>query len=174
MELANKAGGEQPMFRSVLVAAGILALASPAFAQGMGQNQPPNQWVMNCNTERGLDCTVSNMIDGGPNNLLGTFLIVSYSVAYTTLTVVGDGVGKRASLQVDGNPFVSTDICAGGGECSYVQGKSAELLQQMRSGSQIVVQVSLGDGTMAGPFQQSLAGFEAQYRRAVEAQQRRR
>ena len=54
----------------------------------MGQNQPPNQWVMNCNYERGKDCTVSAMIDGGPNNVLGTFLIVSYSVAYTTLAVV--------------------------------------------------------------------------------------
>ena len=161
------------MFRSVLVAVGMLALASPAVAQGMGQNQPPDQWVMNCNTERGLDCTVSNMIDGGPNNLLGTFLIVSYSAAYTTLTIVGDGVGRRASLQVDGNPFISTEICAGTGECSYVQEKSAELLQQMRSGSQIVVQISLQDDTMAGPFKQSLAGFEAQYRRAVQAQQRR-
>lgn len=161
------------MFRSVLVAVGMLALASPAVAQGMGQNQPPDQWVMNCNTERGLDCSVSNMIDGGPNNLLGTFLIVSYSAAYTTLTIVGDGVGKRASLQVDGNPFISTEICAGTGECSYVQEKSAELLQQMRSGSRIVVQISLQDDTMAGPFKQSLAGFEAQYRRAVQAQQRR-
>lgn len=162
------------MFRSVLVAAGILALASPVAAQGMGQNQPPDQWVMNCNTERGLDCTVSNMIDGGPNNLLGTFLIVSYSVAYTTLSIVADGVGQRASLQVDGNPFISTELCAGGGICSYVQEKSAELLQQMRTGSQIVVQVSLQNDSMAGPFQQSLAGFEAQYRRAVEAQQRGR
>ena len=161
------------MFRSVLVAVGMLALASPAVAQGMGQNQPPDQWVMNCNTQRGLDCSVSNMIDGGPNNLLGTFLIVSYSAAYTTLTIVGDGVGKRASLQVDGNPFISTEICGGSGECSYVQEKSAELLQQMRSGSQIVVQISLQDDTMAGPFKQSLAGFETQYRRAVQAQQRR-
>lgn len=161
------------MFRSVLVAVGMLALASPAVAQGVGQNQPPDQWVMNCNTQRGLDCSVSNMIDGGPNNLLGTFLIVSYSAAYTTLTIVGDGVGRRASLQVDGNPFISTDICAGTGECSYVQEKSAELLQQMRKGSQIVVQISLQDDTMAGPFKQSLAGFETQYRRAVQAQQRR-
>lgn len=161
------------MFRSVLVAVGTLAFASQVAAQGMGQNQPPDQWVMNCNTQRGLDCSVSNMIDGGPNNLLGTFLIVSYSAAYTTLTIVGDGVGKRASLQVDGNPFISTEICGGTGECSYVQEKSAELLQQMRKGSQIVVQISLQDDTMAGPFKQSLAGFEAQYRRAVQAQQRR-
>ena len=167
------------MFRSVLVAAGIgilafvTPMASQVAAQGMGQNQPPDQWVMNCNTERGLDCSVSNMIDGGPNNLLGTFLIVSYSAAYTTLTIVGDGVGRRASLQVDGNPFISTEICGGSGECSYVQEKSAELLQQMRKGSQIVVQISLQDDTMAGPFKQSLAGFEAQYRRAVQAQQRR-
>jgi hypothetical protein len=161
------------MMKSLLVALGVLALASPAAAQGMGQNQPPDRWVMNCNTQRGLDCSVSNMIDGGPNNLLGTFLIVSYSAAYTTLTIVGDGVGRRASLQVDGNPFISTDICGGSGECSYVQEKSAELLQQMRKGSQIVVQISLQDDTMAGPFKQSLAGFETQYRRAVQAQQRR-
>ena len=164
------------MFKSVLVAAGLLALvspvASPAMAQGMGQNQSPDQWVMNCNTQRGLDCTVSNMIDGGPNNLLGTFLIVSYSAAYTTLSVVADGVGKRASLQVDGNPFISTEICAGGGICSYVQEKSAELLQQMLTGSQIVVQISTQDDNMAGPFRQSLAGFAAQYRQAVAAQQR--
>jgi hypothetical protein len=151
----------------------MLGFASQVAAQGMGQNQPPDQWVMNCNTERGLDCSVSNMIDGGPNNLLGTFLIVSYSAAYTTLTIVGDGVGRRASLQVDGNPFISTEICGGSGECSYVQEKSAELLQQMRKGSQIVVQISLQDDTMAGPFKQSLAGFETQYRRAVQAQQRR-
>ena len=161
------------MMRFALCAAGALFVASSAMAQGMGQNQPPDRWVMNCNTERGRDCTVSNMIDGGPNNLLGTFLIVSYSAAYTTLTVVGDGVGKRASLQVDGNPFISTEVCAGSGECSYVQEKSAELLQQMRSGSQIVVQISLQDDSMAGPFRQSLAGFDAQYRQAVEAQQRR-
>lgn len=166
------------MFRSILVAAGIIALAgpmaAPVAAQGMGQNQPPDQWVMNCNTERGLDCTVSNMIDGGPNNLLGSFLIVSYSVAYSTLSIVVDGVGQRASLQVDGNPFISTDLCAGGGVCSYVPEKSAQLLQQMRTGSQIVVQASTQSDSMAGPFQQSLAGFEAQYRRAVEAQQRGR
>ncbi|MBX9943853.1 MAG: hypothetical protein K2Y40_07215 [Reyranella sp.] len=166
------------MMRGLFVMLGAAVLASSAAAQGrgpaMGQNQPPDQWVMNCNTERGLDCTVSNMIDGGPNNLLGTFLIVSYSAAYTTLTVVGDGVGKRASLQVDSNPFISTDICGGGGECSYDQEKSAELLQQMRKGSRIVVQISLQNDNMAGPFRQSLAGFEAQYRRAVEAQQRRR
>ena len=166
------------MKRSLFAVLGAVALtsvaASPAAAQGMGQNQPPDQWVMNCNTERGLDCTVSNMIDGGPNNLLGTFLIVSYSAAYTTLTVVGDGVGKRASLQVDGNPFISTDICGGSGECSYDQQKSAELLRQLRAGSQIVVQISLQNDGMAGPFRQSLAGFETQYRRAVEAQRRGR
>lgn len=162
------------MKRCVVAALGFALLASPASAQGFGgQNQPPNQWVMNCNMSKGRDCTVSAMIDGGPDNLLGTFLIVSYSAAYTTLTIVGDGVGRRASLQVDGNPFISTEICGGTGECSYVQEKSAELLQQMRSGSQIVVQISLQDDTMAGPFRQSLAGFETQYRRAVQAQQRR-
>ena len=97
--------------KAVLVAAGFLAVASSASAQGaVGQNQPPDQWVMNCNNSRGRDCTVSAMIDGGPDNLLGTFLIVSYSVAYTTLSVVIDGMGQRASMQVDAYPFVSTSI----------------------------------------------------------------
>ena len=117
----------------------------------MGQNQPPNEWVMNCNYEKGKDCTVSAMIDGGPNNLLGTFLIVSYSVAYTTLTIVADGVGSRASMQVDNWPFVSTSICTGGA-CSYDQGKSAELLQTiLKGGSSITVQLSTQADGMVGP-----------------------
>ncbi len=138
----------------------------------VGQNQPPDQWVMNCNTQSGRDCTVSALIDGGPNNLLGTFLIVSYSVAYTTLTVVVDGVGHGASMQVDWHPWVSTGICSGG-ESSYVQDKSADLLQQMLSGQRIVVQVSMLDDSMTGPLSQSLNGFKTQYERAVRAQRGR-
>jgi invasion protein IalB len=161
------------MKRSVVVALGFALLASSASAQGYGgQNQPPDQWVMNCNTEKGRDCTVSAMIDGGPNNLLGTFLIVSYSVAYTTLTVVADGLGQRASMQVDQWPFVSTTICSGG-ECSYEQGRSAELLDAMLRGSQLTVQLSTSDDGMVGPLTNTLNGFATQYQRAVQAQQRR-
>src|SRR5258707_7348719 len=144
--------------KAVLVSGGLVLLASSASAQGaVGQNQPPNQWVMNCNMERGRDCTVSAMIDGGPNNLLGTFLIVSYSVAYTTLTVVADGMGQRASMQVDQWPFVSTTICSGG-ECSYEQGRSAELLDAMLRGSQLTVQLSTSDDGMVGPLTNTLNG----------------
>src|SRR5260370_13105509 len=97
-------GLSKPMkmaMKSVLAAVGFLTVASSASAQGaVGQNQPPDQWVMNCNTERGRDCTVSAMIDAGPNNLLGTFLIVSYSVAYTTLTVRPDRSCSPSRLPV--------------------------------------------------------------------------
>jgi hypothetical protein len=143
---------EKTMKRSVAAALGLVLLASSASAQGaVGQNQPPNQWVMNCNMERGRDCTVSAMIDGGPNNLLGTFLIVSYSVAYTTLTVVADGTGQRASMQVDQWPFVSTTMCTGG-ECSYEQLRSNDLLQAMLRGSKLTVQLSTIDDGMVGPL----------------------
>ena len=159
--------------KSILVAVGLVALASSASAQSMGgQNQPPDQWVMNCNTEKGRDCTVSAMIDGGPDNLLGTFLIVSYSAAYTTLTVVVDGLGQRASMQVDGYPFISTDICTGGA-CSYEQGKSSQLVQEMLKGQRIHVQASTRDDGMAGPLKMTLNGFAAQYEKAVAAQQGR-
>jgi invasion protein IalB len=159
--------------KSALAAVGFLTVASSASAQGaVGQNQPPDQWVMNCNTERGRDCTVSAMIDGGPDNLLGTFLIVSYSVAYTTLTVVIDGNGQRATMQVDANPFVSTNICTGDA-CSYEQGKSSQLVQEMLTGSRITVQASSQSDSMVGPLNQSLNGFAAQYQRAVQAQQAR-
>jgi hypothetical protein len=161
------------MTRSIVAALGFCLLASSASAQPMGQNQPPNQWVSNCNYEKGKDCTVSAMIDGGPNNLLGTFLIVSYSVAYTTLTVVADGIGQRASMQVDNWPFVSTSICTGGA-CSYDQGKSAELLQTiLKGGSSITVQLSTQADGMVGPLTNTLQGFAAQYERAVRAQQGR-
>ena len=161
------------MKKSIVAALGLSLLASSASAQGpVGQNQPPDQWVMNCNTERGRDCTVSAMIDGGPNNLLGTFLIVSYSVAYTTLTVVVDGNGQRASMQVDQWPFVSTTICSGG-ECSFEQGRSNDLVQAMLRGSQLTVQLSTSDDGMVGPLTNTLNGFAAQYQRAVQAQQGR-
>ena len=165
------------MNRSILAAATAVALglglgSSPSAAQSLGQNQPPNQWVMNCNYERGKDCTVSAMIDGGPDNLLGTFLIVSYSAAYTTLSVVVDGLGSNASMQVDNWPFVTTSICTGG-ICSYTQEKSAELLQTMLKGSSITVQASTQDDGMAGPLTNTLRGFAEQYRRAVAAQRGR-
>jgi hypothetical protein len=160
------------MKQFAVVGLGLCLLAVPTSGQPMGQNQPPNQWVMNCNYEKGKDCTVSAMIDGGPNNLLGTFLIVSYSAAYTTLTVVADGVGSNASMQVDNWPFVSTNICTGGA-CSYTQGKSAELLQTMLKGSSITVQLSTQADGMAGPLTNTLQGFAAQYQRAVRAQQGR-
>lgn len=160
------------MTRSIAAALGFCLLASSAAAQPMGQNQPPNQWVMNCNYEKGKDCTVSAMIDGGPDNLLGTFLIVSYSAAYTTLTVVADGLGSSASMRIDSWPFVSTSICTGGA-CSYAQPKSAELLQAMLRGSSITVQLSTQTDGMAGPLTNTLQGFAAQYERAVRAQQGR-
>ena len=155
-----------------VVALGLGLASWPTGAQTLGQNQPPNQWVMNCNYERGKDCTVSAMIDGGPNNLLGTFLIVSYSAAYTTLSVVADGLGQNASMQVDNWPFVTTSICTGG-ICSYTQEKSAELLQTMLKGSSITVQLSTQADGMVGPLSNTLQGFAAQYQRAVAAQKGR-
>jgi hypothetical protein len=145
--------------------------AQVAAAQGLGgQNQAPNQWVANCNMEQGRNCTVSAMIDG--NSLLGTFVIVSYSVANTTFTVVVDGVGQRASIQVDQWPFISTSMCSGG-TCTYEQIRSAELLNGMLRGSNMVIQVSLQGDSMVGPLQTSLAGFAQQYQKAMQAQQGR-
>src|SRR5262249_60292826 len=113
------------MIRSVVAVLGLALLASSASAQRpVGQNQPPDQWVMNCNTEKGRDCTVSAMIDGGPNNLLGTFLIVSYSVAFTTLTVIVDGVGRRAPMKIDEWPPLSANICTDGAG-PYERGRAA-------------------------------------------------
>lgn len=159
------------MYRLMSAVLGLCLLAPSAMAQGLGgQNQQPNQWAANCNMAQGRDCTVSAMIDG--NSLLGTFVIVSYSVTYTTLTVVVDGVGQRASIQVDQWPFISTSICTGG-QCSYEQSRSAELLQEFLRGSNMTVQVSLQGDNMAGPLQMSLAGFAAQYQKALQAQRGR-
>ena len=77
----------------------------------------------------------------------------------------------RASIQVDSNPFISTSIC-GQGICQYDDGKSAQLLQQLRSGSQIQIQIQLQD-TMAGPFMQTLSGFDNELQKALAAQRSR-
>jgi hypothetical protein len=85
--------------------------------------------------------------------------------------VVANGMGQRASMQVDQWPFVSTTICTGG-ECSYEQGRSNDLLQAMLRGSKVTVQLSTSDDGMVGPLTNTLSGFAAQYQRAVEAQRR--
>jgi hypothetical protein len=160
------------MKRYLLAFLSLAMAAHPASAQLLGPNQPPDQWVMSCSLEKGRDCGVSALIDGGPDNLLGTFLIVRYSVATATLTVAVQGTGQSASLQIDWHPFLTTTLC-GGAECLYQKAGAAEVLQQMLAGQQLVVQASLLGDSFVGPLRQSLNGFAAQYRRAVAAQQGR-
>ncbi|MBN9536810.1 MAG: hypothetical protein IKE60_06740 [Reyranella sp.] len=150
------------------LAGGAFILAAVAASAASAQDQPPNKWVMYCASEGGRDCGVQATIDG--NSLLGQFLVVRYSAAYRKLSVVGDGQGVQASVQVDFNPFISTSIC-GQGICQYDSGKSAQLLEQMRSGSQIQVQIQM-QNTMAGPFMQTLSGFDNELQKALAAQQR--
>lgn len=154
------------MMRSLFVAAGVAAAAFNLSQPAAAQDQPPDTWVMFCSSDGGRDCGVQATIDG--NSLLGQFLVVRYSAAYNKISVVGDGQGVQASIQVDSNPFISTSIC-GQGICQYNDEKSAELLQQLRSGSQIQVQLQL-QGTMAGPFMQSLRGFDRGLQAAIQAQ----
>ncbi len=154
------------MKRSVFVAVGLSAAALTFSLPAASQDQPPDKWVTSCTMEGGKDCGVQATIDG--NSLLGQFLVMRYSAAYNKISVVGDGQGVRASIQVDSNPFISTSIC-GQGICQYDEGKTAELLQQLRTGRQITVQLQL-QGTEAGPFTQTLRGFDAQLQRALAAQ----
>lgn len=154
------------MMRSVFVAAGVAAAALSLSQAAVAQDQPPDKWVTSCTMEGGKDCGVQATIDG--NSLLGQFLVMRYSAAYNKISVVGDGQGVRASVQVDSNPFISTSIC-GQGICQFDDYKSGQLLQQMRTGRRITVQLQL-QGTEAGPFDQTLSGFDAQLQRALAAQ----
>lgn len=154
------------MMRSVFVAAGVAAAALSLSPAAVAQDQPPDKWVTSCTMEGGKDCGVQATIDG--NSLLGQFLVMRYSAAYNKISVVGDGQGVRASVQVDSNPFISTSIC-GQGICQFDDYKSGQLLQQMRTGRRITVQLQL-QGTEAGPFDQTLSGFDAQLQRALAAQ----
>jgi invasion protein IalB len=154
------------MMRSVLMAAGFAAAALSLAQPASAQDQPPDTWVTSCTMEGGKDCGVQATIDG--NSLLGQFLVMRYSAAYNKISVVGDGQGVRASIQVDSNPFISTSIC-GQGICQFDDYKSGQLLQQLRTGRQITVQLQL-QGTEAGPFTQTLRGFDAQLQRALAAQ----
>jgi hypothetical protein len=67
---------------------------------------------------------------------------------------------------------VTTRICTGGA-CSFEQGRSNDLLQELLRGSQVTVQLSTSDDGMVGPLTNTLSGFATQYQRAVQAQQRR-
>ena len=60
-------------------------------------------------------------------------------------------------------------MACGQGICQFDDYKSGQLLQQMRTGRQITVQLML-QGTEAGPFTQTLNGFDLQLQRALAAQ----
>lgn len=159
------------MNRMLGLVLGLCLFVEPAAAQGLGgQNQGPNQWVASCNMEQARDCAVSATIDG--DSLLGTFVVLRYSVATATLSVMVDGAGQRASIRVDQWPFISTSLCSGA-TCSWEQIRSAELLQEFLRGNTMTIQVSLQGDNMIGPLQMPLAGFAQQYRKAVQAQQGR-
>lgn len=156
------------MNRILSLTLGLCLAAQGAEAQGFGGKRPINHWNANCYLESGRDCTVSAKIDS--DGLLGTFVIVRYSAAHTTLAVVVEGIGRRASIQIDQWPFVSTSICTGN-TCAYEPIRSAELLQAMLRGSRMVVLVSLQGDTITGPLQMTLSGFTQQYQKAVQVQQ---
>ena len=167
---------ERSMKNSIVAALGLSLLASSASAQGMrGQNQPPDQWVMNCNTEQGRDCTVSAMIDGGPDNLLGTFLIVSYSVAYTHAHRRGRRLGPEGQHAGRRSGPWSRRPSAPAANVPTSRAGRVELLQEMlRRVATSPSRPRRSDDGMARAARAShLSGFAAQYQRAVEAQQGR-
>jgi invasion protein IalB len=155
----------------ITVAAGLALLAAPALAQPMaGSNMPPDQWVADCVPRpQGKDCRVVALIDGGPDNFLGSFLIVSYSVTSRTLAVAADGMGSSATVKVDWHPYQTTTTC-GANACTFDPAWSQDLLQLMLAGQTLSVQASLASVSVAGPLKQSLVGFTAAYQRAQALQ----
>ena len=97
-------------------------------------------------------------------------LVIGNRILYVQDVV--DGYGQRAAMQVDANPFITTNSCTGNA-CSFEQGNSSQLVQEMMTGSRISVQASTQSDSMVGPLKQSLKGFAEQYQRAVQAQQAR-
>ncbi|MFO1081415.1 MAG: hypothetical protein U1E23_12425 [Reyranellaceae bacterium] len=155
----------------IALAIGLALGSAPALAQPMtGSNMPPDQWVADCVPRpQGRDCRVVALIDGGPDNFLGNFLIVSYSVTSRTLAVASDGMGSSATVKIDWHPYQTTTTC-GASACTFDPAWSGDLLQLMLAGQTLSVQASLASDSVAGPLKQSLVGFTAAYQRAQALQ----
>jgi hypothetical protein len=115
------------------------------------------------------ECTLWMMISGitrKPDDILS----LSYSLSKGSFAVVGPKEAGRAHVQVDANQAFEMTGCVNA-ICPLPPQPSASLLEQMRAGSILSVEMATKRGNLVGPYNVSLTGFSTEYQQALRKQQ---
>jgi len=143
-----------------------------AVLSGQAGAQPVNEWMTDCAIDQTTDkqeCTLWIMISSGvrkPTDILS----FSYSMSKASFAVVGTAAADRARVRVDANQPVEITGCVNA-ICPMLPQPSAVLLEQMRTGSKVSVEMMTKRGNTIGPYGVSLSIFDTEYQQAVKKQQ---
>jgi len=97
-------------------------------------------------------------------------LSLSYALSKSSFAVVGPKEAGRAHVQVDANQAFEMTGCVNA-ICPLPPQPSASLLEQMRVGSILSIEMVTKRGNIVGPYNVSLTGFAAEYQQALKKQQ---
>ncbi|WP_083856021.1 invasion associated locus B family protein [Reyranella massiliensis] len=126
-----------------------------------------NTWQSKCRTDQMTDkknCSVDATID--PKQGVENMLIVGISTTPVGIVVVGSGHGARARIRIDENQAVTLSDCDSAG-CILASAQATAAIRQMRNGTRMLVEYSDVRGRTIGPWEISLSGFDAEYRRSL-------
>ena len=150
----------------------IIGFAVAALSSGQAVAQPVNEWMTDCaidQTAEKQECTLWMMISAitrKPDDILS----LSYALSKSSFAVVGPKEAGRAHVQVDANQAFEMTGCVNA-ICPLPPQPSASLLEQMRVGSILSIEMVTKRGNIVGPYNVSLTGFAAEYQQALKKQQ---
>lgn len=113
------------------------------------------QWEAKCTPDRMTDkphCAMLLTIIG-PDRLAG-YIIVGYEAGHL---FASSRRPSQARLRIDNNPVVVSTDCSA--DVCFFDKQKTLLLNQMRSGSRLMVEVTNYNGVL-GPLEASLSGFD--------------
>jgi invasion protein IalB len=147
----------------------ISGFAIALLAIGSAYAQTPNRWLSACVTDERTEkkeCVAMMLVD--PGRAPEEMLTVSVILPMGAVVVIGSSDGADGRVRIDDRSPVRTSVCQRK-SCVVLPERAGELIGQMRSGTKIFVEFTTEEGKKIGPWEASLAGFEAEYRHA-EAQ----
>jgi invasion protein IalB len=150
----------------------FIGFAVAALSSGQAGAQPVNEWMTDCaidQTAEKQECTLWMMISAitrKPDDILS----LSYSLSKGSFAVVGPKEAGRAHIQVDANQAFEMTGCVNA-ICPLPSQPSTSLLEQMRAGSILSVEMVTKRGNIVGPYNVSLTGFANEYQQALRKQQ---
>lgn len=144
--------GWQQLMASSLALVAVASIANKAHAE----------WETKCSLDRMTDkqrCSMGQTVWAASRT---AYIIVGYEGGH--LVVGGDGRPVQARIRVDSGEAVTTTDCPSA-FCFVPERQKKALLDKMRSGSRLLVEVTQANGKVIGPLEVSLSGFDQAYQK---------